>query len=56
VTNDGLSLEREVPRRGGSEAHDRIIHIRERVQARTGIHPDPAPVIRELRDGLGRGG
>jgi len=47
---------REVRRRRGLAAHASIVRIREQVRARTGAHPDPVPLIRELRDGEGRRG
>ncbi len=44
----------EIRRRQGKEALETIIRIREQVKARTGLHPDSAPLIRRLRDGTER--
>jgi hypothetical protein len=48
------ALEREVRRRQGEAALGKIRKVREQVQARTGLQPDPVPLIRALREGEGR--
>ena len=45
------ALEREVRRRKALEAHDTIQRLREQVKRRTGVHPDPIPLLRQLREG-----
>ncbi len=45
------AVEHEVGRRQGLAAHQDILRIREQVRARTGVHPDPTPLIRALREG-----
>ena len=45
------ALEQEVRRRRAREAHETILKIRSSVQQRTGFHPDPIPLIRQLREG-----
>lgn len=45
------ALEREVARRSVSEAHETILRIREQIKQRTGVHPDPISLIRQLREG-----
>jgi hypothetical protein len=45
---------REVRRRRALRALDRIVEIRERVAQRTGLHPDPVPLVRRLREGTER--
>ena len=45
------ALERELARRSGIEAHETILRIREQIKQRTGVHPDPVPLIRQLREG-----
>jgi predicted CopG family antitoxin len=45
------ALEREVKRRKTLEAHETILRLREQVKQRTGVHPDPIPLIRQLREG-----
>jgi hypothetical protein len=50
------AVDREVRRRQGLAAHEAILRIRGRVRARTGPHPDPVPLIRELRAGEERRG
>lgn len=45
------ALEKEVKRRRASKAHETILEIREQVKKRTGIHPDPVFLIRQLREG-----
>jgi hypothetical protein len=48
------ALKHEVKRRKAWAAHETILKIREQVKQRTGIHPDPAPVVRQLREGESR--
>lgn len=48
------ALEREVKWRSAWAAHEQIQTIREQVKQRTGVHPDPVPIIRQLREGEGR--
>ena len=48
------AVEREVGRRQGEAALWAIRRVREQVRARTGLHPDPVPLIRALREGLDR--
>lgn len=45
------ALEREVNRRKALEAHETILRLRQQVKQRTGVHPDPIPLIRQLREG-----
>jgi hypothetical protein len=45
------AVAREVRRRRAEAALARIQAVRERVEARTGLHPDPVPLIRALREG-----
>ncbi len=62
VRNDGESLndvivkavDREIRRRRGLHALDEIDRIREQVKQESGIQPDSTPMIRELREGIGR--
>jgi hypothetical protein len=49
------ALEREVRRRRGWAAHQRIIARSETVKAKTGIQPSSGDMIRSLREGEGRG-
>lgn len=44
----------EVKYRRGKRAIENINEIRERVRAVSGNHPDATPLIRELREGIGR--
>lgn len=46
-----MALEREVRRRRGWAAHQRIVARREIVRAKTGTQPDSTEVIRNLREG-----
>lgn len=48
------AVDRELRRRRALGAHATILAVRERVRQRTGLHPDPVPLIRDLREGLGR--
>ncbi|PSF30034.1 hypothetical protein C7H19_24085 [Aphanothece hegewaldii CCALA 016] len=45
------ALEREIKRRKANEAHETILQVRQQVKQRTGVHPDPLPLIRQLRFG-----
>ncbi|AFZ59806.1 hypothetical protein H6G54_05670 [Anabaena cylindrica FACHB-243] len=48
------AVEREVRRRRGWAAHQRIIARSETIEARTGIQPTSIDMIRSLREGEGR--
>ncbi|WP_334996879.1 YlcI/YnfO family protein [Nostoc sp.] len=48
------ALEREVSRRRGWSAHQRIIDRSETVKAKTGIQPASTDLIRSLREDEGR--
>ncbi|WP_315789774.1 YlcI/YnfO family protein [Fischerella sp. JS2] len=48
------ALEKEMKWRSAWAAHKQIQTIREQVKQRTGVHPDPVPLIRQLREGEGR--
>lgn len=48
------AVEHEVRRRQGLAAHEEIQRLRDEIRARTGLHPDSAPLIRALREGAGR--
>lgn len=50
------ALEREVRRRRGWAAHQRIIARSEAVKAKTGIQPASTDLIRSLRESEGRRG
>lgn len=45
---------REIRRRQALQAHEQIVRLRKEIRARTGIHPDPVPLIRSLREGQAR--
>lgn len=45
------ALAKEVKRRQTSEAHQTILRLRQQVKKRTGFHPNPVPLIRQLREG-----
>jgi hypothetical protein len=45
------ALKQELRRRKAIEAHETILKIRSSVKQRTGFHPDPVPLIRQLREG-----
>jgi predicted CopG family antitoxin len=45
------AVEREVRRRKALEAHETIQRLRGQVKQRTGVHPDPIPWLRQLREG-----
>jgi prevent-host-death family protein len=40
--------------RSRNESLDRIMQLRAKVARKTGVHSDSTPLIRELREGLGR--
>jgi len=48
------ALEKEMKWRSAWAAHEQIQALREQVKQRTGVHPDSAPLIRQLRQGEGR--
>jgi hypothetical protein len=48
------ALEKEIKWRSAWAAHEQIQTIREQVKQRTGIHPDPVSLIRQLREGENR--
>jgi hypothetical protein len=48
------AVDREVRRRQGFEAFAEILRIREEIETETGVQPDSRPMIRELREGIGR--
>ncbi|MBE9007183.1 hypothetical protein IQ259_19455 [Fortiea sp. LEGE XX443] len=48
------ALEKEMKWRSAWVAHEQIQIIREQVKQRTGVHPDPVPLIRRLREGEAR--
>ncbi|MGM3305083.1 YlcI/YnfO family protein [Anabaena sp. WFMT] len=48
------AVEREVRRRRGWAAHQRIIARSETIKAKTGIQPTSIDMIRSLREGEGR--
>ncbi|MBW4668200.1 MAG: hypothetical protein KME60_12450 [Cyanomargarita calcarea GSE-NOS-MK-12-04C] len=48
------ALEKEMRWRCAWAAHEQIQTIREQVKQRTGVHPDPGLLIRQLREGEGR--
>ncbi len=50
------AVEREVSCRRGLKAHELIVATRQQIKARTGAHPDPVPLIRQLREGQQRRG
>jgi hypothetical protein len=50
------AIEKEVRRRRGVKALDRIRKLREQVKAKTGTHPSSVPFIRALREGTERHG
>jgi hypothetical protein len=45
------ALKQEIKRRKTIESHETILKIRSLVKQRTGFHPDPVPLIRQLREG-----
>jgi predicted CopG family antitoxin len=45
------ALEREIKRRKAQDAHETILRLRQKVKQRTGVHPSPIPLIRQLREG-----
>lgn len=49
------AVEREIQRRQGLAAYDEILRVREEIRAESGVQPDSTPMIRELREGIGRG-
>lgn len=48
------ALEREVRRREGLRTVDRIEKHSQQIRARFGVHTDSVPVLKELREGIGR--
>ncbi|CAN5220848.1 hypothetical protein BH18CHL2_BH18CHL2_10520 [soil metagenome] len=48
------SVEREARRRQMAQALDALDENRERIAARAGVLPDSTPMIRQLREGIGR--
>ena len=48
------AVDREARRRAALKTLDEIDELRERIAARTGIQPDSTPLIRQLREGIGR--
>jgi predicted CopG family antitoxin len=44
------ALDKEVKRRKMMDAHQTILRVRSQVKQRTGVHPDPATLIRQLRE------
>ncbi|QLE57851.1 YlcI/YnfO family protein [Nostoc sp. TCL26-01] len=48
------ALEKEMKWRSSWAAHKQIQTIREQVKQRIGVHPDPVPMIRQLREGESR--
>ncbi|MDJ0599239.1 MAG: YlcI/YnfO family protein [Crocosphaera sp.] len=45
------ALEKEIKRRKNWTAHQTILKVRQEIKETTGVHPDPIPVIRQLREG-----
>ncbi|ADU50406.1 hypothetical protein Tmar_0281 [Thermaerobacter marianensis DSM 12885] len=54
--NDFLvaAARREITRRQALRARDTIVRLRQAIRERTGVHPDPIPLIRALREGEAR--
>ena len=48
------AVDEKVRRVQGLEAFAEILRIREEIEAESGIQPDSRPMIRELREGIGR--
>lgn len=48
------ALDREVRRRQGLAVYAQILELREQLKSSTGWQPDSVPLIRALREGLGR--
>jgi len=48
------AVEKEVRRRQALRLHAEIVAMNERIRARTGEQPSSVPLIRELREGIGR--
>jgi hypothetical protein len=48
------AIDREVRRRQTSKIMAEVAELRERIFQRFGAHPDSTPMIRELREGVGR--
>ncbi|OPX91770.1 MAG: hypothetical protein A4E53_00649 [Pelotomaculum sp. PtaB.Bin104] len=46
--------ETDVLTKGRKESLDRILQLRAKVAKRTGVQHDSTPLVRELREGLGR--
>ena len=45
------ALDKEIKRRKTMEAHQTILRLRKQVKQRTGVHPNPISLIRQLREG-----
>ena len=45
------ALEKEIKWRKAWTAHQTILKVRKEVKETTGVHPDPIPLIRQLREG-----
>ena len=54
--NDFLvaAARREITRRRALQARETIVRLRRAIRERTGVHPDPTPLIRALREGEAR--
>ncbi|MBI2911461.1 MAG: hypothetical protein HYY05_04905 [Chloroflexi bacterium] len=48
------ALEREVRRRQGLQVLEEIRRLRDEIEAKHGLHPSSVPLIRALREGVGR--
>jgi hypothetical protein len=44
------ALDKEIKRRKKMDAHQTILRVRNQVKQRTGLHPDPTSLIRQLRE------
>jgi hypothetical protein len=44
-------LEKEIKARKAWIAHQTVLRLRQEIKEKTGIHPDPIPLIRQLREG-----
>ena len=45
------ALEKEIKWRKAWAAHQTILKVRQEIKEATGVHPDPIPLIRQLREG-----
>lgn len=45
------ALEKEIKWRKAWTAHQTILKLRQEIKETTGVHPDPIPEIRQLREG-----